>query len=172
MDGPYSEHVCNYYAICLSSDRPQDVGLEPFQTQFLRVSARNLEAWSYTSIKTTLGMFESSQHSRITTSLAFVLRINPESCWLWNLAMTQTLKTESSCMPYKVKKMLTATAFKSVVWKITQHTRLNNKDFISACPVRPVVDFYLPWQCFHWIYHLFIFIFKSLNVKCNYLIQI
>lgn len=75
-DGPYSEHVCNYYAICLSNDRPQDVGLGPFQTQFLRFSARNLEAWSYTSIKTKLGKFESSQQSRITTSLAFVLRIN------------------------------------------------------------------------------------------------
>lgn len=75
-DGPYSEHVCNYYAICLSNDRPQDVGLGPFQTQFLRFSARNLEAWSYTNIKTKLGMFETSQHSRITTSLAFVLRIN------------------------------------------------------------------------------------------------
>ncbi len=176
----------------------------------LRFSARNLEAWSYTSIKTKLGMFESSQYSRITTSLAFVLRINgrgirlqwrpcvplsiwlrstaqpsihsaeenwsrpwlatskrlghPESRWLWKQATTQTLKTESRCMPYKVKKLLTATACKSVVWKITQHTGLNNKDFISVCPVRPVVDFYLPWQCFHWIYHLFIFIFKSLNV--------
>ncbi len=105
MDGPYSEHVCNYYAICLSSDRPQDVGLEPFQTQFLRVSARNLEAWSYTSIKTTLGMFESSQHSRITTrrittSLAFVLRINGRGIRLqWRPCVSLNIWLRSTAQP-------------------------------------------------------------------------
>lgn len=58
------------------------------------------ETWSYTSIKTKLGMSESSQHIWISTSLAFALRINGRGIRLqWRPCVPLSIWLRSTAQP-------------------------------------------------------------------------